>query len=68
MTENKSKVIWTSLNNQATSLRDFYDIWDEYPEYPVEDWHFEVANGDTRRGYWDWVEAKIDEEKCASFG
>ena len=33
--------------------------WGEHPEYPVEDWIADVANGDTRRGYWEWVEAKL---------
>ena len=35
-----------------------YDYWnDEDPDYPASDWQYEVANGDTRRGYWEWVEA-----------
>lgn len=31
--------------------------WSEggHPDYPVEDWQFEVTNGDTRMGYWEWV-------------
>lgn len=29
--------------------------WDEDPAYSVEDWKAEVANGDTRLGYWGWV-------------
>lgn len=29
--------------------------WDEDPEYPVEDWRFEVENDDTRQGYTEWV-------------
>lgn len=29
--------------------------WTEDPEYPKEDWEYEVANGDTRLGYQDWV-------------
>ncbi len=35
--------------------------WSEHPDYPVEDWQYEVANGDTREGYWKWVEHKIEE-------
>lgn len=27
-------------------------------EYPLSDWQYEVANGDTRRGYDDWVAAQ----------
>jgi hypothetical protein len=31
------------------------DYWqDEYPEYPVCDWQYEVAEGNTRLGYWEW--------------
>jgi hypothetical protein len=36
-------------------------VWDDHPNYPSEDWKYEVENGDTRRGYWDWVAAKIEE-------
>lgn len=34
------------------------DYWGEDPSYPVEDWQHEVANGDTRRGYWEWVASR----------
>jgi len=33
------------------------DPWRDDPTYPPSDWHYQVANGDTRRGYWDWVVA-----------
>ncbi|QRM34823.1 hypothetical protein [Microvirga sp. VF16] len=36
-------------------------VWDDHPDYPSEDWKYEVENGDTRRGYWDWVAAKLEE-------
>ncbi len=32
--------------------------WGESPKFPVSDWQYEVANGDTRLGYTDWVENK----------
>ena len=35
--------------------------WDEHPDYPVEDWKYEVANDDTRRGYREWVESQIEQ-------
>jgi len=38
------------------------DVWADYSEHRVSDWQHEVANGDTRRGYWEWVTAKIEEE------
>lgn len=33
--------------------------WGEHPHYPINDWKYEVNNDDTRRGYWEWVEACI---------
>ena len=35
--------------------------WDDDPEYPVEDWKYEVSNDSTRLGYWEWVSASKDE-------
>ena len=34
--------------------------WDSDPRFPVEDWEAEVANDETRTGYWAWVEYRID--------
>jgi hypothetical protein len=34
---------------------DIPDYWAEDADYPVSDWQYLVANGDTRAGYWDWV-------------
>ena len=35
------------------------DPWADHPDHPVADWQAEVANGDTRLGYWDWVSARF---------
>jgi len=32
----------------------------EHPDYPFEDWQYEVSNGDTRLGYWLWVVHSIE--------
>lgn len=32
------------------------DVWAEDDAWPVADWKYDVGNGDTRLGYWDWVE------------
>jgi hypothetical protein len=32
--------------------------WGEDRDYPVADWQYAVANGDTRLGYWPWVTAE----------
>lgn len=45
----------------ANTLRDKYGTWGEHPSYPSEDWKYEVEAGDTRRGYWDWVVAKLEQ-------
>ena len=36
--------------------------WGSHYDYPVEDWKLDVQNGDTRRGYWEWLEARLVEE------
>ena len=36
--------------------------YEENKKYPINDWKTEVWDGDTRLGYWDWVEAKIESE------
>jgi len=41
---------------------DGYGPWDNHPDFPSEDWQTEVHFGDTRRGYWEWVRAKMEEE------
>jgi len=35
-------------------------IWGEHPNHPVSDWQYEVANGDTRLGYWGWAEHQAE--------
>lgn len=38
-----------------------FDYWGgENADWPVVDWKYDVANGDTRLGYWEWVEANKD--------
>jgi len=32
--------------------------WSEDPDHPLADWRTEVANDDTRLGYWPWVAAR----------
>ena len=44
------------------TLRTVGDAWVDDEEYPSMDWRYEVANEDTRRGYWEWVAAKREEE------
>lgn len=32
----------------------------EHGNHPRSDWRYEVANGDTTLGYWEWVEQQIE--------
>lgn len=36
--------------------------WGSDPDFPIWLWKAEVADGDTRKGYLEWVEQKKDEE------
>lgn len=36
--------------------------WSDDPDYPSDDWKYEVANDQTRRGYLDWVAAMREQE------
>ncbi len=35
--------------------------WEDDPRFPVADWQYEVANGDTRSGYREWVTNKAEQ-------
>ena len=56
-----------SLSEEAHKLREESGgFWRSHPDYPVTDWQYEVANNDTRLGYWEWVvstkEMEVDDE------
>ena len=38
------------------------DYWMDDPEYPSADWKYEVANDDTRLGYWEWVASRREQD------
>ena len=48
----------------ATTVRELYEqyggFWGEHPDFPAAEWQHEVANDGTRKGYWEWVKAKIE--------
>lgn len=45
----------------SSELSDMHGgYWGEHPAYPVVDWKYEVDNGDTRQGYWEWVEGRLE--------
>lgn len=49
------------LSEQAEVLREAHGgHWQDHPDYAFSDWQYEVANNDTRLGYWEWVAASMD--------
>lgn len=48
-----------------TPAPEYVGYWGTHAKYTLEDWKLEVANNDTRLGYWDWVEAREELEDCA---
>lgn len=48
-----------TMNNEPIEP---YGYWDEHPDNPVKDWQYEIANGDTRCGYWEWVKRRNSDE------
>jgi hypothetical protein len=50
------------LAKQAEALREQHDgFWGEHAEHSVSDWQAEVADDDTRLGYWEWVVCQIEQ-------
>ena len=54
------------MDNTKAYIDGFGGELGENPDYPVADWQDEVANGDTRKGYWDWVIAQVDLDSAIS--
>ena len=47
-------------NEQAKVGEGKISHWEDDPEFPSEDWRYEVANGDTRLGYHQWIKQQRD--------
>lgn len=47
------------LSAEVLQMRDD-NMWGSHEGWPVEDWQREVAEDNTRLGYWEWVEANVD--------
>jgi len=45
------------------ALRGAYGHWGDHPNYPLKEWKLEVSEGDTRLGYWEWVEGMLTDEE-----
>ena len=40
----------------------------EHPDWPKAEWHIDVANLDTKLGYWDWVAHNVESASTESNG
>lgn len=47
------------LEKVAQGMQATFGYWGESPSYPVADWKYAVANGDTRHGYWTWAASQV---------
>jgi hypothetical protein len=47
---------------QTTAEDPLVNPWSEDPEWSRDDWKYDVINGDTNLGYWDWVEHNKESE------
>jgi hypothetical protein len=50
------------MEPKTEELRNKYGHWGYHPDFPVKDWRHEVADNDTRLGYWEWIAARMEEE------
>jgi hypothetical protein len=46
----------------AEELAEKYGEWNSHPTHSATDWQQEVNENNTRRSYWEWVAAQIEEE------
>lgn len=54
-------LIETYKHSKADTAKISY--WEDDPEFPSDDWKYEVTIGNTRLGYRDWVEHERDAKK-----
>jgi hypothetical protein len=38
----------------------YQDADTEHPDYPFEDWQYELNNGDTQLEYWSWLSHQLE--------
>ena len=49
------------MNDTIDNLEDEYGYWGAHPRFSPISWIYEVSNGETRLGYWEWVSGKINQ-------
>ena len=52
-----------SMNEAQSFAEEWGGWWSSHDEYLPEQWQKEVADGNTRAGYWDWVIAQLELEQ-----
>ncbi len=61
--ENDKEIFKTRI--KAEDKEKYY--WMDHPGFPSTDWIYEVNNGDTRLGYWEWVNRKLEQNAMELF-
>ena len=56
----KEKKMGTRLDDLISEFGGYWGVG--HPEYALDNWRCEVANNDTRKGYWSWVYTQVEEE------
>jgi hypothetical protein len=56
------KPVLTAVEMNQKTVQDIHDVWGENETYPRADWKYQVSNGDTNLGYWDWVSHCIERD------
>lgn len=54
--------VWVRDKDIERLANEHGGFWGEHPEQPVDDWKYEVENGDTQLGYWEWVQQRLEHE------
>ena len=60
--------IWREYDKEGELFTEGTPEWleakygQEHPEWPKSDWQYDVVNGDTKLGYWDWVAHNVESE------
>lgn len=51
------------ITPDETWLRRHFAEAGESSDFPLSDWRYEVKNGDTRLGYWEWLAHRYEGEQ-----
>ena len=51
-----------TTEKQIRDYKELHGVWSDHPDFPSSDWKEEVANDETRLGYWDWVQNAMEQD------